>query len=144
MNIVSYVRSSNIPSQRNLTKLDLAIVGAALIGAAVGFLWFNAFPAEVIMGDTGSMAFGGALAAFAIMMKVEVLLLLLGGIFVIEALSVMIQVFSFKRFGRRVFLMAPIHHHFEMKGWEEPKVVVRLWIIAILLALLSLSTLKLR
>ncbi|HKS77339.1 MAG TPA: phospho-N-acetylmuramoyl-pentapeptide-transferase [Gaiellaceae bacterium] len=139
MNIVSYVRSSSIPSQRNLTKLDLAIVGAALIGAAVGFLWFNAFPAEVIMGDTGSMAFGGALAAFAIMMKVEVLLLLLGGIFVIEALSVMIQVFSFKRFGRRVFLMAPIHHHFEMKAWSETKITVRFWIIAGLLCALGFA-----
>ena len=139
MNIVSYVRSSNIPSQRNLTKLDLAIVGAALIGAAVGFLWFNAFPAEVIMGDTGSMAFGGALAGFAIMMKVEVLLLLLGGIFVIEALSVMIQVFSFKRFGRRVFLMAPIHHHFEMKAWSETKITVRFWIIAGLLCALGFA-----
>jgi phospho-N-acetylmuramoyl-pentapeptide-transferase len=133
MNVVSYVRSSSIPANRNLTKLDLAIVGAALIGAAVGFLWFNAFPAEVIMGDTGSMAFGGALAAFAIMMKVEVLLLLIGGIFVIEALSVMIQVFSFKRFGRRVFLMAPIHHHFEMKAWSETKITVRFWIAAALL-----------
>ena len=139
MNIVSYVRSSSIPSQRNLTKLDLAIVGAALIGAAVGFLWFNAFPAEVIMGDTGSMAFGGALAGFAIMMKVEVLLLLLGGIFVIEALSVMIQVFSFKRFGRRVFLMAPIHHHFEMKAWSETKITVRFWIIAGLLCALGFA-----
>jgi phospho-N-acetylmuramoyl-pentapeptide-transferase len=139
MNIVSYVRSSNIPAHRNLTKLDLAIVGAALIGAAVGFLWFNAFPAEVIMGDTGSMAFGGALAAFAIMMKVEVLLLLLGGIFVIEALSVMIQVFSFKRFGRRVFLMAPIHHHFEMKAWSETKITVRFWIIAGLLCALGFA-----
>jgi phospho-N-acetylmuramoyl-pentapeptide-transferase len=132
MNVVSYVRSGHV-GHRNLTKLDLAIVGAALIGAAVGFLWFNAFPAEVIMGDTGSMAFGGALAAFAIMMKVEVLLLLIGGIFVIEALSVMIQVFSFKRFGRRVFLMAPIHHHFEMKAWSETKITVRFWIIAALL-----------
>jgi phospho-N-acetylmuramoyl-pentapeptide-transferase len=132
MNVVSYVRSGPA-GHRNLTKLDLAIVGAALIGAAVGFLWFNAFPAEVIMGDTGSMAFGGALAAFAIMMKVEVLLLLIGGIFVIEALSVMIQVFSFKRFGRRVFLMAPIHHHFEMKAWSETKITVRFWIIGGLL-----------
>ena len=132
MNIVSYVRSGHV-GHRNLTKLDLAIVGAALIGAAVGYLWFNAFPAEVIMGDTGSMAFGGALAAFAIMMKVEVLLLLIGGIFVIEALSVMIQVFSFKRFGRRVFLMTPIHHHFEMKAWSETKITVRFWIIAGLL-----------
>ena len=130
MNVVSYVRSSNIPAHRNLTKLDLAIVGAALIGGVVGFLWFNAFPAEVIMGDTGSMALGGALATFAIMMKVEVLLLLIGGIFVIEALSVMLQVFSFKFFGRRIFLMAPIHHHFEMKAWSETKITVRFWIIA--------------
>jgi phospho-N-acetylmuramoyl-pentapeptide-transferase len=133
MNVVSYVRSGRVPADRNPTKLDLAIVGAALIGAAVGFLWFNAFPAEMIMGDTGSMAFGGALAAFAIMMKVEVLLLLIGGIFVIEALSVMIQVFSFKRFGRRVFLMAPIHHHFEMKAWSETKITIRFWIVAGLL-----------
>ena len=132
MNVVSYVRSGQL-GQHNLTSLDLAIIGAALIGAAVGFLWFNAFPAEMIMGDTGSMAFGGALAAFAIMMKVEVLLLLLGGIFVIEALSVMIQVFSYKRFGRRVFLMAPIHHHFEMKAWSETKIMVRFWIVAGLL-----------
>jgi len=129
MNVVSYVRSGHgNPADRNMTTLDLAIVGAALIGAAIGFLWFNAFPAEMQMGDTGSMAFGGALAAFAIMMKVEVLLLFLGGIFVIEALSVMIQVFSFKRFGRRVFLMAPIHHHFEMKAWSETKIMVRFWI----------------
>ncbi len=133
MNVLSYLRSGRIPSDRNVTKLDLAIVGAALIGAAIGFLWFNAFPAEMIMGDTGSMAFGGALAGFAIMMKVEVLLLLLGGIYVVEALSVMIQVFSFKRFGRRVFLMAPIHHHFEMKAWSETKIMVRFWIVAGLL-----------
>jgi phospho-N-acetylmuramoyl-pentapeptide-transferase len=133
MNVVSYVRSSPHPAYRNITKLDLAIIGAAMIGAAIGFLWFNAFPAEMQMGDTGSMAFGGALAAFAIMMKVEVLLLFLGGIFVIEALSVMIQVFSFKRFGRRVFLMAPIHHHFEMKAWSETKIMVRFWIAAGLL-----------
>jgi len=132
MNIVSYVRSGHV-GHRNLTKLDLAIVGAALIGAAVGFLWFNAAPAEVFMGDTGSMAFGGALAAFAIMMKVEVLLLLIGGVFVIEALSVMIQVFAFKRFGRRVFLMTPIHHHFEMKAWSDGKITVRFWIVAGLL-----------
>ena len=133
INVVSYVRSGSTPADRNLTKLDLAIVGAAMIGAAIGFLWFNAFPAEMIMGDTGSMAFGGALAAFAIMMKIEALLLLIGGIFVIEALSVMIQVFSFKRFGRRVFLMAPIHHHFEMKAWSETKIMVRFWIVGGLL-----------
>jgi phospho-N-acetylmuramoyl-pentapeptide-transferase len=130
MMVVSYVRSSPNPSQRNLTKLDLAIIGAALIGGMVGFLWYNAFPAEVIMGDTGSMALGGALATFAIMTKTEVLLLLIGGIFVIEALSVIIQVASFKYLGKRVFLMAPIHHHFEMKAWSETKIMVRFWIVA--------------
>jgi phospho-N-acetylmuramoyl-pentapeptide-transferase len=130
MNVVSYVRSSSNPANRNLTKLDLAMIGAALIGAAVGFLWYNAFPAEVFMGDTGSMAFGGAIASFAIMMKVELLLLLIGGIFVIEALSVMIQVFTFRYLGRRVFLMTPIHHHFEMKAWSETKIMVRFWIVA--------------
>jgi phospho-N-acetylmuramoyl-pentapeptide-transferase len=130
MMIVSFVRSSTNPAHRNLTKLDLAVIGAALIGAAVGFLWYNAFPAEVIMGDTGSMAFGGAIATFAIMTKTEVLLIFIGGIFVIEALSVMIQVFSFKYLGRRVFLMAPIHHHFEMKAWSETKIMVRFWIVA--------------
>jgi len=130
MMVVSYVRSSPNPAHRNLTKLDLAIIGAALIGAAVGFLWYNAFPAEVFMGDTGSMAFGGAIATFAIMTKTELLLLLIGGIFVIEALSVMIQVFTFKYLGRRVFLMTPIHHHFEMKAWSETKIMVRFWIVA--------------
>jgi phospho-N-acetylmuramoyl-pentapeptide-transferase len=130
MMIVSFVRSSTNPAHRNLTKLDLAIIGAALIGAAIGFLWYNAFPAEVFMGDTGSMAFGGAIATFAIMTKTEILLLLIGGIFVIEALSVMIQVFSFKYFGRRVFLITPIHHHFEMKAWSETKIMVRFWIVA--------------
>jgi phospho-N-acetylmuramoyl-pentapeptide-transferase len=130
MMIVSYVRSSPNPAHRNLTKLDLAILGAALIGAAIGFLWYNAFPAEVFMGDTGSMAIGGAIATFAIMTKTEILLILIGGIFVIQALSVMIQVFSFKYFGRRPFLMAPIHHHFEMKAWSETKIMVRFWIVA--------------
>ena len=130
MMVVSYVRSSSNPAHRNLTKLDLAIIGAALIGAAVGFLWYNAFPAEVFMGDTGSMAFGGAIATFAIMTKTELLLLLIGGIFVVEALSVMIQVVAFRYFGRRVFLMAPIHHHFEMKAWSETKIMVRFWIVA--------------
>jgi phospho-N-acetylmuramoyl-pentapeptide-transferase len=130
MMIVSFVRSSTNPAHRNLTKLDLAVIGAALIGAAIAFLWYNAFPAEVIMGDTGSMAFGGAIATYAIMTKTELLLLLIGGIFVVEALSVMIQVFSFKYLGRRVFLMAPIHHHFEMKAWSETKIMVRFWIAA--------------
>jgi phospho-N-acetylmuramoyl-pentapeptide-transferase len=107
----------------------MAILGAALVGATVGFLWYNAFPAEVFMGDTGAMALGGALAAFAIMTKAEILALLIGGIFVIVALSVMIQVFTFKYLGRRVFLMAPIQHHFEMKAWSETKIMVRFWIV---------------
>ena len=128
--ILAFLRSNPHPAQRNLTRLDLAIIGAALIGATLGFLWYNAFPAEVIMGDTGSMALGGALATFAIMTKTEFLLLFIGGIFVIEALSVMIQVVSFKFLGRRVFLMAPIHHHFEMKAWSETKIMVRFWIVA--------------
>jgi len=99
------------------------------VGGAVGFLWYNAFPAEVFMGDTGAMAIGGALAGFAIMTKTEFLLLLIGGIFVVNALSVIIQVFTFKYLGRRVFLMAPIHHHFEMKAWSETKIMVRFWIL---------------
>ena len=129
MSILAFLRSNPNPAARNLTRLDLAIIGAALIGATLGFLWYNAFPAEVIMGDTGSMALGGALATFAIMTKTEFLLLFIGGIFVIEALSVMIQVVSFKFLGRRVFLMAPIHLHFEMKAWSETKIMVRFWVI---------------
>ena len=101
-----------------------------MIGAAVGFLWFNAFPAEVFMGDTGAMALGGAIGAMTIFLQVDLLLLLVGGIFVIEALSVMLQVVSFKWWGRRVFLMAPLHHHFEMKAWSETKIMVRFWIVA--------------
>ncbi len=129
ISVVTYIRSGN-PGGRFDSRLDLAIIGAALIGAVIGFLWYNAFPAEVIMGDTGSMAIGGAIGAFAIMMKVEILLLLIGGIFLIEALSVMVQVFTFKWMGRRVFLMTPIHHHFEMKAWSETKIMVRFWIAA--------------
>ena len=109
--------------------LDLAILGASLVGASIGFLWYNAFPAEVIMGDTGSFALGGAIAGFAIVTGTEILLLLIGGIFVIEVLSLIIQVVSFKRTGRRVFLIAPIHHHFEMKAWSETKIMVRFWIV---------------
>jgi phospho-N-acetylmuramoyl-pentapeptide-transferase len=117
----------------DIEQLDLAILGAALIGASIGFLWYNAFPAEVFMGDTGSMGLGGALAAFAIMTKTEVLLVLIGGIFVIEALSVMLQVFTFKWLGKRVLLMAPLHHHFEMKAWSETRIMVRFWIAAAIL-----------
>jgi phospho-N-acetylmuramoyl-pentapeptide-transferase len=128
MAVFTYVRTGQVGTQ-SLPALDMAILGGALIGGLIGFLWYNAFPAEVIMGDTGSMAIGGALGAFAIMMETEVLLLLIGGIFVIEALSVMIQVFTFKYLGRRVFLIAPIHHHFEMKAWSETKIMVRFWIV---------------
>jgi phospho-N-acetylmuramoyl-pentapeptide-transferase len=128
ISVFTYVRTGQVGEQ-SLVSLDLAILGGALIGAAIGFLWYNAFPAEVIMGDTGSMAIGGALATFAIMTKTEILLLFIGGIFVVEALSVMLQVFSFKYLGRRVFLIAPIHHHFEMKAWSETKIMVRFWIV---------------
>jgi phospho-N-acetylmuramoyl-pentapeptide-transferase len=130
MAVLSYIRSDPTPSLRDPDFLDLAIVGAALIGGAIGFLWYNAFPAEVFMGDTGAMALGGAMAGFAIMMKAEVLLLFIGGVYLIEALSVMIQVFTFKYLNRRLFLMTPIHHHFEMKAWSETKIMVRFWILA--------------
>ena len=123
---------------------EVAVFCGALFGACLGFLWFNAYPAQVFMGDVGSLALGGALGVTAMVVKHELLLLLVGGLFVIETLSVMIQVASFKLTGKRVFRMAPLHHHFEEKGWQEPKVIVRFWIIAIMLALLSLSTLKLR
>jgi phospho-N-acetylmuramoyl-pentapeptide-transferase len=123
---------------------ELAVFTASIFGASLGFLWFNTYPASVFMGDVGSLPLGAALGTVAVISKNELLLVLVGGVFVIEALSVIFQVASFKSRGKRVFLMAPIHHHFELKGWEEPKVVIRLWIVAILLALLSLSTLKLR
>ena len=129
MNVVTWIRSAPSTELRDASALDLAILGAALTGGAIGFLWYNAFPAEVFMGDTGSMAIGGAIGAFAVMTKTELLLLLIGGIFVIEALSVILQVFSFRYWGRRLFLMAPIHHHFEMKAWSETKIMVRFWIL---------------
>jgi phospho-N-acetylmuramoyl-pentapeptide-transferase len=138
MNVVAWIRSGR-PGHRFETKLDLAIVGAALIGAVVGFLWYNAWPAEVFMGDTGSMAIGGALATFAIFTKTIFLLLLIGGIFVIAALSVIIQVLSFKYLGRRVFLMAPIQHHFEMKAWSETKIMVRFWIVTGILCAIAFA-----
>jgi phospho-N-acetylmuramoyl-pentapeptide-transferase len=138
MAVIAWIRSGP-PGQRSDIDLDYAILGAALIGAAVGFLWYNAWPAEVIMGDTGSMAIGGALAGFAIMTKTEILLILIGGIYLIEALSVMIQVFTFKYLGRRAFLMAPIHHHFEMKAWSETKIMVRFWIVCAILCALAFA-----
>ena len=133
INVIGYIRSAPASGNRSDLQLDLAILSAALIGGAIGFLWYNAFPAELIMGDTGSMAFGGALAGFAIVTGTEALLILIGGIYVVEALSVIIQIISFKYWRRRVFLMAPIHHHFEMKAWSETKIMVRFWIVAAIL-----------
>ncbi|HLM08916.1 MAG TPA: phospho-N-acetylmuramoyl-pentapeptide-transferase [Thermoleophilaceae bacterium] len=118
---------------------DLALLSACLVGACVGFLWFNSFPASVFMGDTGSLGLGGAIAALAVVTKTEVLLMVIGGIFVIEALSVAIQVFAFQRFRRRVFLMAPIHHHFELAGWSETKIILRFWIIAAICAAIGFT-----
>lgn len=124
---------------------EIAVFCGAMVGACLGFLWFNAFPAEVFMGDTGALALGAALGCVAIMVKQEILLVLVGGIFVMEALSVILQVGYFKfSGGKRIFLMAPFHHHFEKKGWTEPKVVVRFWIVSIILGLSALATLKLR
>jgi len=123
---------------------ELAVFCAAMIGAGLGFLWYNAPPAMVFMGDTGSLAFGGALGTIAVIVKHEIVLAIIGGLFVVEALSVMIQVFSFKMTGKRVFRMAPIHHHYEKLGWKESTVVIRFWIVAVILALVGLSTLKLR
>lgn len=147
--IVAYVSGNKIMSEYLLIPYiegagELAVFTATIFGSSLGFLWFNTYPASVFMGDVGSLPLGAALGTVAVVSKHELLLLLVGGVFVIEAISVIFQVLSYKSRGKRIFLMAPIHHHFEMKGWEEPKVVVRLWIIAILLALLSLSTLKLR
>ena len=123
---------------------ELAIICGALIGAGMGFLWFNAPPAMVFMGDTGSLSMGAGLGAIAVIVKHELVLAIIGGLFVMETLSVIIQVISFKLTGKRVFAMAPIHHHFEKKGWSEPTIVIRFWIIAVILALIGLSTLKLR
>lgn len=123
---------------------EILIFTAALIGGGLGFLWYNAPPAAVFMGDTGSLALGGALGAIAVATKHEIVLAIVGGLFVVEALSVIIQVLYFKRTGKRVFLMAPIHHHYEKKGWAEPTIVIRFWIISLVLALIGLATLKLR
>jgi phospho-N-acetylmuramoyl-pentapeptide-transferase len=123
---------------------ELAVICGAIAGAGLGFLWFNAYPAEVFMGDVGALALGGALGTIAVIVRQEIVLFIMGGVFVVETLSVMIQVASFKLTGRRVFRMAPIHHHYELQGWKENQVVVRFWIITMLLVLFGLSTLKLR
>ncbi|NCO67571.1 MAG: phospho-N-acetylmuramoyl-pentapeptide-transferase [Nitrospirae bacterium CG_4_10_14_0_8_um_filter_41_23] len=123
---------------------ELTVFCGAMFGASLGFLWYNSYPADVFMGDVGSLGLGGSLGTLAVITKHEIVLAIVGGIFVIETISVMLQVASFKLTGKRVFKMAPIHHHFELKGWPEPKVIIRFWIIGIMLALLSLATLKVR
>jgi phospho-N-acetylmuramoyl-pentapeptide-transferase len=135
----TYLQINHVPGTG-----ELAVVCGAIIGAGLGFLWFNAPPAQIFMGDTGSLGLGGLLGIIAVATKHEIVLAIVGGLFVVEALSVIIQVAVFKRTGRRVFLMAPIHHHFEKKGWTEAQVVIRFWIISVVLALVGLSTLKLR
>ncbi len=123
---------------------ELTILASCLVGASLGFLWYNSYPAQVFMGDVGSLPLGGAIATIAILSKHELLLVLIGGIFVVEAVSVITQVFSYKTTGKRIFRMAPIHHHFELKGWPEPKIIVRFWIISIILGLMGLLSLKIR
>ena len=123
---------------------ELLIFMAGIIGGGLGFLWYNAPPAAVFMGDTGSLALGGALGTIAVLTKHELVMGIIGGLFVVETLSVIIQVLYFKKTGKRVFLMAPIHHHFEKKGWAEPQIVIRFWIISLILAMIGLATLKIR
>ncbi|MEC9248244.1 MAG: phospho-N-acetylmuramoyl-pentapeptide-transferase [Pseudomonadota bacterium] len=123
---------------------EICVICGALVGAGLGFLWFNAYPAEVFMGDVGSLALGAAIGTAAVVVRQELLLLIMGGVFVVEALSVILQVSSFKLTGKRLFKMAPIHHHFELKGWPEPKVIVRFWIVTAVLVLVALATLKVR
>ena len=137
--IAEYLQIKNVPGAG-----QLAIICGALVGGGLGFLWFNASPAELFMGDVGSLALGGALGTIAVLIRQEILLAVVGGIFVIETLSVIIQVASFKLTGKRVFRMAPVHHHFEQLGWPEQKIVVRFWIVSIILGLVALSSLKLR
>jgi phospho-N-acetylmuramoyl-pentapeptide-transferase len=137
--ISNYLQIQYVPGVGELT-----IFCGALAGAGLGFLWFNAYPAQLFMGDTGSLALGGALGTVAVMVKQELVLVLVGGVFVVEALSVIFQVTSYKTRRKRIFRMAPIHHHFELQGWAEPKIIVRFWIISIILALLAISTLKIR
>jgi len=123
---------------------ELSVLCGAMVGAGLGFLWFNTYPAQVFMGDVGSLSLGGALGTIAVITKQELVLLVVGGIFVMEAVSVIVQVTSFRLYGKRVFRMAPIHHHFELKGWPEPRVIVRFWIISVILVLVGLATLKVR
>ena len=139
MNCASYL---HIPYLRHAG--ELVIVCTAIVGAGLGFLWFNTYPAQVFMGDVGSLALGGALGIIAVLLRQEFLLVIMGGVFVVETLSVILQVGSFKLRGQRIFRMAPIHHHYELKGWPEPRVIVRFWIISLMLVLIGLATLKVR
>jgi phospho-N-acetylmuramoyl-pentapeptide-transferase len=123
---------------------ELTVFCAAIVGASLGFLWFNCYPASVFMGDTGSLSLGGTLGVIAVFIKNELLLAVMGGIFVLEAVSVIMQVFSFRLTGRRIFKMAPFHHHLQLSGWKESKIIIRFWILAIILAFLALTTLKIR
>jgi phospho-N-acetylmuramoyl-pentapeptide-transferase len=137
--IADYLELKHIPGAGTLS-----IFCTAMVGAGLGFLWFNAYPASLFMGDTGSLALGGALGIMAVVIRQELVLIIAGGVFIMEMFSVIVQVVSYKWRGRRVFLMAPIHHHYELKGWPEPQIIVRFWIISVILALVSLSLLKLR
>ncbi|ADN00046.1 phospho-N-acetylmuramoyl-pentapeptide-transferase [Dickeya dadantii] len=139
MNFASYL---HIPYIRHAS--ELVVVCTAIVGAGLGFLWFNTYPAQVFMGDVGSLALGGALGTIAVLLRQEFLLVIMGGVFVVETLSVILQVGSFKLRGQRIFRMAPIHHHYELKGWPEPRVIVRFWIISLMLMLIGLVTLKVR
>jgi phospho-N-acetylmuramoyl-pentapeptide-transferase len=147
--IICYVTGSNIASQylnifHHPLASELSIFCAAVMGSCLGFLWFNAYPASIFMGDTGSLALGGAIGVTALFVKEELILLIVGGIFLFETVSVVMQVASFKLRHKRIFLMAPIHHHFQLKGWPENKIIIRFWIMAIMLSVLTLATLKLR
>jgi phospho-N-acetylmuramoyl-pentapeptide-transferase len=132
----------NIPYIRGAG--ELVVFCAAIVGAGMGFLWFNTYPAQVFMGDVGALALGAALGVVAVIVRQELVLLIMGGVFVMETVSVILQVASFKLTGKRIFRMAPIHHHFELKGWPEPRIIVRFWIITVVLVLIGLATLKLR
>ncbi len=149
LTVITYLSSNArfaeyLEIQRIPDAAELTIFCGSLAGASLGFLWYNAHPAEMFMGDVGSLALGGAIGTIAVILKQEILLLSIGGIFILELLSVIIQVGSFKLTGKRVFRMAPLHHHFELMGWSESKIIVRFWILALVFALFSLTTLKLR
>jgi phospho-N-acetylmuramoyl-pentapeptide-transferase len=138
-NFVQYLQIPPVPGSG-----ELLIFCAALVGSGLGFLWFNTYPAQVFMGDIGALALGAALGTIAVIVRQELVVLIMGGIFVVETASVILQVISFKTTGKRIFRMAPIHHHYELKGWTEPKIIVRFWIITFILVLAGLATLKLR